>query len=58
MRCSKCRRTGHNARTCPRARIEAVKYRGQSRSDVNSLDIYFFYFIIIIIIIICIRSDT
>jgi hypothetical protein len=49
MRCSRCRRTGHNARTYPRTRIEAVNYRGQSRSDVNSLDIYFFYFLLLLL---------
>jgi hypothetical protein len=32
----------HNARTCPRARIEVVNYRGQSMSDVKSLEIYLF----------------
>jgi hypothetical protein len=44
MRCSRCKKTEHNARTCPSARIEAVNYIRQSRSDVNSLDIYFFFF--------------
>jgi len=39
---NQCRRTGHNARTCPRARIEVVNYRGQSMSDVKSLEIYLF----------------
>jgi hypothetical protein len=39
---NQCRRTGHNARTCPRARIEVVNYRGHSMSDVKSLEIYLF----------------
>jgi hypothetical protein len=35
----------------PRARIEAVNYRGQSRSDVNSLDIYFFSFLLLLLLL-------
>jgi len=38
MRCSRCRGTGHNLRTCPPKRIEAVNYRGPRRSEVNSFD--------------------
>jgi hypothetical protein len=59
MRCSRCRRIGHNARTCPHARIEAVNYRGQSKSDVNSLDIYLFSFLLLLLLLLfCIRCDT
>lgn len=32
MRCSRCRATGHNAKTCPQTRIEAVNYRGDTSS--------------------------
>jgi hypothetical protein len=32
MRCSRCRGVGHNARTCPRIRREAVNYRGDGMS--------------------------
>jgi hypothetical protein len=50
MRCSKCRRVGHNTRTCPRNRTEAVNYRGQGssrRDEVNGVlylaDFFFFF---------------
>jgi hypothetical protein len=32
MRCSKCRGVGHNSRKCPRNKIEAINYRGESSS--------------------------
>jgi hypothetical protein len=39
MRCNKCRGVGHNSRTCPHNRIEAVNYREGSssarRNEVN-----------------------
>jgi hypothetical protein len=46
MRCSRCRGTGHNLRTCPRIRIEAVNYRGPRRSEVNSFDSFGVYFLV------------
>ncbi|XP_062143455.1 uncharacterized protein LOC133851158 [Alnus glutinosa] len=36
MRCQRCKVIGHNVRTCPRIRTEAVNYRGQSSSEVQS----------------------
>jgi len=35
MRCSRCKATGHNVRTCPNIRREAINYRGSGRSEVN-----------------------
>jgi hypothetical protein len=46
MRCSRCRGTGHNLRTCPRIRIEAANYRGPRRSEVNSFDSFRVYFLV------------
>jgi hypothetical protein len=38
MRCSKCRRVGHNTRTCPRNGTEAVNYRGHRSSRRNEVN--------------------
>jgi hypothetical protein len=46
MRCSRCRGTGHNLRTCPRIRIEAVNYKGPRRSKVNSFDGFRVYLLV------------
>jgi hypothetical protein len=46
MRCSRCRGTGHNLRTCPRIRIDVVNYRGPRRSEVNSFDNFRVYFLV------------
>jgi hypothetical protein len=42
----RCRGTGHNLRTCPCIRIEAVNYRGHRRSEVNSFDSFMVYLLV------------
>jgi hypothetical protein len=49
MRCQRCKVIGHNVRTCPRIRTEAVNYRGQSSSEVNTLSQNFLDFLIVLL---------
>jgi len=49
MRCQRCKVIGHNVRTCPRIRTEAVNYRGQSSSEVNTLSQIFLDFLIVLL---------
>jgi hypothetical protein len=60
MRCSKCRQVGHNTRTCPQNRAEAVNYRGSSssrRNEVNGVlylaDFFFFFVHFFVVFKIC-----